>query len=283
MAEDQSGPVDGVVSVELPAPATWKKLCMTKKGGASRKNEVVFIAPTGEEISSRKQLAQYLKSHTGNPAISEFDWGTGEMPRRSARISEKVRVTPPSKEIEPPKKRVRKSSGTKKEKEMETGKEETGGKKDAEMLDAEVDEKKNDEGKEIDLREENEVKTEGKAQEDADKKSDTDIKLDSKDPDENVVTEAMPNMGEKVEEQVPPLFEKPDSEPGNIGADDETQDKPESVTEAASGAETNEVQENSGIFNLQVNIEGDIMENGKVNLSGNTLPPNNHPPVPFSC
>lgn len=283
MAEDQRGPVDGVVSVELPAPATWKKLCMTKKGGASRKNEVVFITPTGEEISSRKQLAQYLKSHTGNPAISEFDWGTGETPRRSARISEKVRVTPPSEEIEPPKKRVRKSSGTKKEKEMETGKEEMGGKKDTEMLDAEVDEKKNDEGKEIDLREENEVKTEGKTQEDADKKSDTDIQLDRKDPDENDVTEATPNMGEKVEEEQVPLFEKPDSQPGNIGADDETQDKPESITEAANGAETNDVQENSGIFNLQVNIEGDIMENGKVNLSGNTLPPNNHPPVPFSC
>ncbi|CAA2946542.1 Methyl-CpG-binding domain-containing protein 10 [Olea europaea subsp. europaea] len=283
MEEDLRGPVEGVVSVELPAPAAWKKLCMTKKVGASRKNEVVFIAPTGEEISSRKQLAQYLKSHTGNPAISEFDWGTGETPRRSARISEKVKSTPPSKETEPPKKRVRKSLGTKKEKEMETGKEETGGKKDAEMLDAEVDEKKNDGGKEIDLRDENEVKTEGKIQEDADKKSDTEIKLDGKDPEENVVTEEMPKIGEKVEEEQVPSSGKPDSKPGNVGVDDETQVKPESITEAANGAETNDVQESSGIFNLQVNIEGDIMENGKVNLSGNTLAPNNPPPVPFGC
>ncbi|XP_042945347.1 methyl-CpG-binding domain-containing protein 11-like [Carya illinoinensis] len=61
-----------------------------KKGGTSRKNEIVFIAPTGEEINNKKQLEQFLKSHTGNPAILEFDWGIGEMPRRYAKISEKV-------------------------------------------------------------------------------------------------------------------------------------------------------------------------------------------------
>ncbi|KAG2700159.1 hypothetical protein I3760_07G219700 [Carya illinoinensis] len=36
-----------------------------KKGGTSRKNEIVFIAPTGEEINNKKQLEQFLKSHTG--------------------------------------------------------------------------------------------------------------------------------------------------------------------------------------------------------------------------
>ncbi|BBG99089.1 methyl-CPG-binding domain 10 [Prunus dulcis] len=56
-----------------------------KKGGTPRKNEI------------------YLKSHPGNPAISEFDWSTGETPRRSARISEKVKVAP-APESEPPKK-----------------------------------------------------------------------------------------------------------------------------------------------------------------------------------
>ncbi|KAJ6715259.1 METHYL-CPG BINDING DOMAIN CONTAINING PROTEIN EXPRESSED [Salix viminalis] len=54
----------------------------------------------------------YLKSHPGNPAVSEFDWGTGENPRRSARFSEKAKASPPEKES--PRKRSRKSSGSKK-------------------------------------------------------------------------------------------------------------------------------------------------------------------------
>ena len=87
---------------------------MPKKVGTPRKSEIVFIAPTGEEINSRKQLEHYLKAHPGNPAISEFDWGTGETPRRSARISEKVKSTPPA-ESESPKKRSRKLSGSKKD------------------------------------------------------------------------------------------------------------------------------------------------------------------------
>ncbi|KAI8021845.1 Methyl-CpG-binding domain-containing protein 10 [Camellia lanceoleosa] len=65
-----------------------------KKAGTPKKNEIIFTAPTGEEIINRKQLEQYLKSHPGNPAISEFDWGTGETPRRSARISEKAKTAP---------------------------------------------------------------------------------------------------------------------------------------------------------------------------------------------
>lgn len=90
-----------------------------KKVGTPRKSEIVFIAPTGEEISSKKQLEQYLKAHPGNPAVSEFDWGTGETPRRSARISEKVKSTPPT-ETEPPKKRSRKSSSGSKKDSKET-------------------------------------------------------------------------------------------------------------------------------------------------------------------
>ncbi|XP_022153630.1 methyl-CpG-binding domain-containing protein 10-like isoform X2 [Momordica charantia] len=84
-----------------------------KKAGTPRKSEIVFIAPTGEEFSNRKLLEQYLKSHPGSPAVSEFDWSTGETPRRSARISEKVKATPPKEE--PPRKRSRKSSGSKKD------------------------------------------------------------------------------------------------------------------------------------------------------------------------
>ncbi|KAI8024766.1 Methyl-CpG-binding domain-containing protein 10 [Camellia lanceoleosa] len=54
---------------------------MPKKAGTPKNNEIIFTAPTGEEIINRKQLEQYLKSHPGNPAISEFDWGTSETPR----------------------------------------------------------------------------------------------------------------------------------------------------------------------------------------------------------
>lgn len=85
---------------------------MPKRGGT--KNEIIFTAPTGEEITNRRQLEQYLKSHPGSPATSEFDWGTGETPRRSARISEKAKTAPP-REIGPPKKRSRKASASKKD------------------------------------------------------------------------------------------------------------------------------------------------------------------------
>uniref|UniRef100_A0A803P044 glucan endo-1,3-beta-D-glucosidase n=1 Tax=Cannabis sativa TaxID=3483 RepID=A0A803P044_CANSA len=116
--------VDEVVSVELPAPPAWKKLFVPKKAGTPRKTEVIFIAPSGEEISTRKQLEQYLKSHPGNPPVSEFDWTTGETPRRSARISEKVKVTPPPPENEPPRKRRRSSISKKDKKEGEAAHEE---------------------------------------------------------------------------------------------------------------------------------------------------------------
>ncbi|KAK7255227.1 hypothetical protein RIF29_28633 [Crotalaria pallida] len=118
--EPQSGGKDEVFSVELPAPSAWKKLFFPKKKGTPRKSQIVFVAPTGEEISSRRQLEKYLKGHPGNPEISEFDWGTGETPRRSARITEKVKSASPA-ESESPKKRSRLSSGSKKDtKETET-------------------------------------------------------------------------------------------------------------------------------------------------------------------
>ncbi|XP_073035588.1 methyl-CpG-binding domain-containing protein 10-like isoform X2 [Primulina eburnea] len=145
MAEAYSGQKDDVVSVELPAPGSWKKL---KKGGTPKKNEILFISPTGEEINSRKQLDQYLKLYPGNPAISEFDWGTGETPRRSTRISEKVKATPPSKESEPPTKRGRRSSLAKKDKKMDADKEETEGTKEIEIPGGESNEKKVEDNKE---------------------------------------------------------------------------------------------------------------------------------------
>ncbi|WOH01032.1 hypothetical protein DCAR_0520410 [Daucus carota subsp. sativus] len=101
-----------VASLELPAPPGWNKKFLLKNGGTPKKNEIIFTAPTGEEISTRKQLEQYLKSHPGGPAMSEFDWGAGDTPRRSARISQKVKATP-SPENDPPTKRSRKSSSKK--------------------------------------------------------------------------------------------------------------------------------------------------------------------------
>ncbi|KAF5194544.1 Methyl-cpg-binding domain-containing protein [Thalictrum thalictroides] len=127
---------EDVVSVDLPAPLGWKKKFMPKLGGTPKKSEIIFIAPTGEEFSGRKQLEQYLKAHPGSVPISEFDWGTGETPRRSARISEKVKATP-TPESDPPKKRSRKSSGTKKDS-KETEIVETGVEKDVHMKDAEA-------------------------------------------------------------------------------------------------------------------------------------------------
>ncbi|KAG5618623.1 hypothetical protein H5410_018447 [Solanum commersonii] len=105
--------------VELPAPLSWKKLLMPKKGVRAKKNEVVFVAPTGEEIRNKRHLEKYLKTHNGNPGMSEFDWTTGEAPRRSARISQKVKAMPLPAVLEPAKKRQRTSYATKKEEEMD--------------------------------------------------------------------------------------------------------------------------------------------------------------------
>ncbi|XP_059291230.1 methyl-CpG-binding domain-containing protein 11-like isoform X1 [Lycium ferocissimum] len=108
-----------VLPLELPAPPSWKKLVMPKKVGKIKKNEVVFVASTGEEIRNRRQLVKYLKTHDGNPGISEFDWTTGEAPRRSARILEKVKAMPPPALLEPTKKRRRTSSDANKAKETD--------------------------------------------------------------------------------------------------------------------------------------------------------------------
>nr|TKS10364.1 methyl-CpG-binding domain-containing protein 11-like [Populus alba] len=148
-------------SLELPAPSGWKKKFVPKKGGTPKKGEIIFTAPTGEEIASKRQLEQYLRAHPGGPAASEFDWGTGETPRRSARISEKAKVTP-VKESEPPKKRSRKSAASKESKETETTFEGTEEAKEeaekTEMNDMEVEEGK-------DVVKENQVENKGPCEE----------------------------------------------------------------------------------------------------------------------
>ncbi|KAI4377151.1 hypothetical protein MLD38_014831 [Melastoma candidum] len=111
---EMMGDDDEVVSLELPAPPGWLKKYIIKKCGTPKKNEIIFTAPTGEEISNQKQLDQFLKQHPGGPAIAEFDWGTGVTPRRSVRISEKVKASPPC-ESGSPKKRSRKPSALKKD------------------------------------------------------------------------------------------------------------------------------------------------------------------------
>ncbi|KAK5817542.1 hypothetical protein PVK06_022466 [Gossypium arboreum] len=84
--------------------ASLFKKFIPKKGVSPTKHEIIFIAPTGEDISNKRQLEKYLKAHPGGPAVSEFYLGTGETPRRSARISEKVKAMPTT-ESEPSKKR----------------------------------------------------------------------------------------------------------------------------------------------------------------------------------
>ncbi|CAK9329623.1 unnamed protein product [Citrullus colocynthis] len=116
---EEQGSKEDVLFLELPAPPGWNKKFLPKLDGVTKKNEIIFIAPTGEEIHSKRQLDQYLKSHPGNPAPSKFDWGTGETPRRSARISEKAKATPPTPQIERPKKRTRKRALSKKDDDKE--------------------------------------------------------------------------------------------------------------------------------------------------------------------
>ncbi|KAL1819640.1 hypothetical protein DCAR_0415941 [Daucus carota subsp. sativus] len=131
-----------VAFLELPAPAGWNKKFMLKKGGTPKKNEIIFTAPTGEEIPTRKQLEQYLKSHPGGPAITEFDWGTGDTPRRSSRISEKTKATL-SPESHPTRKRSKKASDGKSVGKVKEPNPEETLEKEAEVQNAEKDEKGN--------------------------------------------------------------------------------------------------------------------------------------------
>jgi len=160
------------VSLELPAPSGWTKKFFPKKSGTPKKNEIVFTAPTGEEIHTKRQLEKYLKANPGGPNISEFDWGTGETPRRSSRISEKVKASPTEPKSEPPKKRGKKSPASKKE---ASGEEEEEEAKDVEMHEA--DETKDDK----DLEEEKKVVSEDQ---DARGAEDADVK-ESIQPGEN--------------------------------------------------------------------------------------------------
>lgn len=109
MASEEDNLQNDVVAIELPAPPGWSKKFTPKKSSTPQRNDIIFISPTGEEIKSKKQLDQYLKSHPGGPAASDFDWGTGDTPRRSARLSDKSKaIVEPT--IQSPKKKRKRSS-----------------------------------------------------------------------------------------------------------------------------------------------------------------------------
>ncbi|GFZ11846.1 methyl-CPG-binding domain 10 [Actinidia rufa] len=269
--ETQSGPNDDVVSVELPAPPAWKKLFMLKKGSTPRKNEIVFVAPTGEEINNRKQLEQYLKSHPGNPAVSEFDWGTGDTPRRSARISEKVKATPPSVDSEQSKKRSRKLSGSKKdfkETEPEPANGETEDTKEIEMQDAVITEKVPEE--------ENE---DNKMQE-------TDVEIQN--GDEETKNGEVEAPSEKDEDK---LTDENEAAKVNSASDEKQQDKLEDVPEqTVNGAEEQETPngiaraiEEKQEVQVEEKMDAEVVENGKVSQPAISDAPHHPIPSPISC
>ncbi|KAK1296980.1 Methyl-CpG-binding domain-containing protein 11 [Acorus calamus] len=65
-----------VVTKRVGGGKGWGRV-VTKENWDPRRHEIVFIAPTGEEMKNNSILEHYLKSHPGNPALSEFDWSTG--------------------------------------------------------------------------------------------------------------------------------------------------------------------------------------------------------------
>ncbi|GFQ02587.1 methyl-cpg-binding domain-containing protein 10 [Phtheirospermum japonicum] len=142
MTSGEENKLDDVVTIELPAPAGWVKKFTPKKGGTPHRNEIVFISPTGEEIKNKRQLDQYLKSHSGGPAVSEFDWGTGDTPRRSARLSEKSKAGEEAPTSQSPKKRRKKSSpeGAEEEKSNADAEDEAMDEKDAAAAEGEAKE-----------------------------------------------------------------------------------------------------------------------------------------------
>lgn len=288
---------------------------MPKKGGTPRKSEIVFIAPTGEEFANRKQLEQYLKSHPGNPPISEFDWSTGETPRRSARISEKAKATPPSKGSEPPTKRGRRSSLRKKDNiETNARKEDAQVEKDVEMQDAEAEDKDKDVDKEGGKDDQEASKEKGEVQDG--KKNE---------PEETVMKDAGLHNGTVSEAVVvaadePPKADPVEEEPSNTEAkveekqeavelgvgvstaqEDRKQDQPPAesmeakvglVQEFSNGEvpseekpEEDKEKDDNKHMQQENNVMGMVMENGKVDQSGprdatNTRCPS---PAPIAC
>ncbi|KAI3513804.1 hypothetical protein L1887_11973 [Cichorium endivia] len=237
-----TGPNDEVVSMELPAPSGWKKTFLPKKSGTPKKNEIVFTAPTGEEITTKRQLDKYLKSNPGGPKSSDFDWSTGETPRRSSRISEKVKETPPPPITEPSPKRARKSSASKKDKKDENAppSEETE-KPDVEMQEADQHKQ---EILEKPVPEENE-KNEGKDENAPvveEKEKDAPVVEEKQEVDNNApehpVVEDKHEEGDKTAPENPIVEEKDENAPENPIMEEKDESAPENPI-----VEDNEKQE----------------------------------------
>ncbi|KAK6776554.1 hypothetical protein RDI58_027555 [Solanum bulbocastanum] len=114
------------VPIELPAPPGWKKRFTPGKSSTPRRNDIVFVSPDSDEIKNKRQLDKYLKSHPGGPPASEFNWGTGDTPRRSTRVGGKSKATETPESDAPSTKRQRKSS-SKKEAKVDGGEREAEG------------------------------------------------------------------------------------------------------------------------------------------------------------
>ncbi|CAM6018811.1 unnamed protein product [Sphagnum balticum] len=88
-----AGSPEGVLEDLTGSLQGWKRKLFTKKSGTPKRKDVSFLAPDGEEIRNKRQLDKYLKKHPGSLTVSDFDWSSGETPRRSARLSSKGRFS----------------------------------------------------------------------------------------------------------------------------------------------------------------------------------------------
>ncbi|XP_015061646.1 methyl-CpG-binding domain-containing protein 11-like [Solanum pennellii] len=227
-----------VVSIELPAPSGWSKKFLPKKGGTPKKNDIVFTAPTGEEITTRKQLEQYLKSHPGGPPVVEFDWGTGETPRRSARITGKVKATQSPTESEPAKKRGRKSSASKKDSKDKEVTKETEAAKDDDMEEAEKHEKGT---AAMESEEDVEKKENENPNETQDGESEVEKKDEIQSSEKDVVKENL-DEGQNVDDKVEDAqVEKDVQMADNVGHSQDVEEAP--VVKAADGPDATKINE----------------------------------------
>ncbi|KAK4853931.1 hypothetical protein QYF36_016631 [Acer negundo] len=268
---------------ELPAPSGWKKKFMPKKRGTPKKSEIIFISPTGEEINNKRQLEKYLKGHPGGPASSEFDWGTGETPRRSARISEKSKSTATA-DDEPPKKRGRNSSASKKDKTEDVQTQEAG---KVEKDNAEVEEGE-DAVKESQDENENEqvpdTKTEAAPE---DSKDEKDVNI-SNGPDEcKKIADTEPGNLEHANDQgkddLSQVGKQDIANPVTAeekGYEVEREEKQETNKNALEAEErkekevvNDEERDSAGVNDLSKKVEGEATENGSRGSDAGTVKP----------
>ncbi|KAK6163650.1 hypothetical protein DH2020_000514 [Rehmannia glutinosa] len=238
MASEEENKQNDVVAIELPAPAGWVKKFTPKKGGTPQRNEIVFTSPTGEEIKNKRQLDQYLKSHPGGPAASEFDWGTGDTPRRSARLSEKSKTTETPTSQSPNKKRKKSSTKEAEKKSNADAEGEATDEKDAAAEGEATDEK--DAAAEGEATDEKDAVAEGEATDEKDGETKESAQV-------SVVDTKETRDGEVITEETLP--EKPNTE------DVEKKIDTEMVLEEPSAVET---LNNANNENLNANVEKKI-------------------------